>query len=36
MSSNILVKNKHLLLYGTALAVLLLLLKWLEYQFNTC
>ncbi len=32
MPANILVKNKHLLLYGTALAVLLLLLKWLEYR----
>jgi NarL family two-component system response regulator LiaR len=32
MPSNILVKNKHLLLYGAALAALLVLLKWLEYK----
>jgi NarL family two-component system response regulator LiaR len=32
MPSDILVKNKHLLLYGAALAALLVLLKWLEYK----
>jgi NarL family two-component system response regulator LiaR len=32
MPSSILVKNKHLFLYGAALAALLLLLKWLEYK----
>ncbi len=32
MPSAILVKNKHLLLYGATLAILLLLLKWLEYR----
>lgn len=32
MPANILVKNKHLFLYGAALAGLLILLKWLEYK----
>ncbi len=33
MTSNLLTKNKHILLYGAALAVLLFLLKWLEFHF---
>jgi NarL family two-component system response regulator LiaR len=32
MPSNLLVKNKHLFLYGASLAALLILLKWLEYR----
>lgn len=30
--ASVLVKNKHIILYGAALAILLLLLKWLEYR----
>jgi NarL family two-component system response regulator LiaR len=33
MTSNFLIRNKYTLLYGTALAVLLFLLKWLEFHF---
>jgi DNA-binding CsgD family transcriptional regulator len=33
MLGNIFSKNKHILLYGASLAVLLLLLKWLEFRF---
>ena len=33
MASNLFIKNKLVLLYGAALAVLLFLLKWLEFRF---
>lgn len=33
MASNLLAKNKHTILYGLSLAVLLFLLKWLELKF---
>ncbi len=33
MTFNFLAKNKHILLYGGALAILLVLLKWLEFRF---
>ncbi|WP_413669991.1 response regulator transcription factor [Mucilaginibacter sp. Mucisp86] len=33
MASNLLAKNKHTILYGLCLAVLLFLLKWLELKF---
>lgn len=33
VAPNFLIKNKHILAYGGALAVLLFLLKWLEFRF---
>ncbi len=32
-ASDLFTKNKHIIWYGIALAVLLLLLKWLEFHF---
>ena len=33
VAPNFLIKNKHILAYGGALALLLFLLKWLEFRY---